>query len=281
MTQPLVCSFESRRATEMKALIERHGGHALSAPSMQEIAIDENPEAIEFIRRAIADEFPVVILMTGVGTDALFDVARSQNQYEELLQAFHRAHLVVRGPKPASALAKAGLKYAIKAPEPNTWRELLQSLDLADKSADSGIKLQGCQIAVQEYGLPNQQFYEALNQRGAVITRVPVYRWALPDDLEPLQNCIHQIVRGEADLLMFTSANQVSNVLLVAEQLGLDVKFRDACSDVMLASIGPTCSEALKEQGFRVDYEASPPKMGPMVRGALQAWTIRNVNPGD
>ncbi len=275
MTQPLVCSFESRRATEMKALIERHGGHPVSAPSMQEVPIDENPEAIEFIRRAIADEFPMIVLMTGVGTDALFDVAKSQSQYEELLAAFGRTCLVVRGPKPATVVAKAGLKYAIKAPEPNTWRELLQSLDAADKSASTGIKLKGCQIAVQEYGQPNNQFYQELQQRGAVITRVPVYRWALPDNLEPLQNCIQQIVRGEADVLMFTSANQVSNVLQVADQLGVCAEFRSACNHVLMASIGPTCSEALKDQGFRVDYEATPPKMGPMVRGALQAWTER------
>ncbi len=48
-----------------------------------------------------------------------------------------------------------------------------------------------------------------------------------------------------------------------------------------VASIGPTCSEALTDNGFPVHYEASPPKMGPLIRGAIECWRSRPVSPGE
>ena len=39
---------------------------------------------------------------------------------------------------------------------------------------------------------------------------------------------------------------------------------------ISVASIGPTASEKLREVGLPVHVEASPPKMGPLVRAAIQ-----------
>lgn len=267
---PVFCSFESRRSTEMCSLINRHGLTALAAPSMRELPIEDNPEAESVILRMIQDEFPVVVLMTGVGTEALFDVARSKGLYESLLAAFQRTTLIVRGPKPATVLAKVGLRYSYKAPEPNTWRELLEVMD------ESGVALSGRPVAVQEYGLPNLRFYAALEQRGAMVTPVPVYRWGLPEDPGPLIHAIHAIAEGQVQALLFTSANQVSNVLQIAEQEGLTERFRERLKAGMLvASIGPTCTEAMLDQGFPVHVEANPPKMGQLVKAAAEAWQSR------
>jgi len=264
---PIVCSFESRRADDMCSLIARHGGQSMSAPSMREIPIENNPVAIQFVRDAIAAKFSVIVLLTGVGTEALFDVARSQSLYEPLIDAMRNTSLIVRGPKPAAVLSKVGLKYAVRAPEPNTWRELLAAID------ESGIDINGRTVAVQEYGLPNRRLYAELEQRGAILTPVPVYRWALPEDTAPLETALKETAAGRVDILLFTSANQVSNILAVAEQQGLLEAIRTAMkSRTQIGSIGPTCSEALTDNGFPVHYEASPPKMGPLVRGAIECW---------
>ena len=271
--RPVVCSFESRRADEMSSLIERLGGRPLAAPSMREIPIDDNPIAIQFIRDVIADAFAAVILLTGVGTEALFEVARTQHLYEPLLQALRRTPLIVRGPKPAAVLAKVELKYAVRAPEPNTWRELLTAID------NSGLPLKGRSVAVQEYGVPNPRLYAELAGRGLDIHRVPVYRWALPEDIWPLQTALKQIAAAQVDVVLFTSANQVSSVLSVAESEQILTEFRSAlASRTLVASIGPTCSEAIADNGLAVHFEASPPKMGPLVRGAIDAWNLRRMN---
>ncbi|MEJ7594115.1 MAG: uroporphyrinogen-III synthase [Planctomycetaceae bacterium] len=251
----------------MGSLILRHGGQALAAPSMREIPIEDNPVAIQFVQDAIAGKFPVVILLTGGGTEALFEVARSQGLYDQLIEAFRHTSLIIRGPKPAAALSKVGLKYAVRAPEPNTWRELVAAID------ESQIAIAGMAIAVQEYGLPNARLYAELQTRGAIVTPVPVYRWALPKDTRPLETALREIAAGRVDILLFTSANQVSNVLTVADQFGCLAEIRAAIkSRTQIASIGPTCSEALTDNGFPVHFEASPPKMGQLVRGAIEAW---------
>lgn len=270
--RPVVCSFESRRAEEMCSLIQRQQAIPLSAPSMQEVPLDNNPVAIRFIQDCLRDQYPFVILMTGVGTEALLELAKSQQQLDDLLAALHRTTLIVRGPKPAAVLAKVGLRYAVKAPEPNTWRELLAALDAACAEDPGRFSLSGRAVAVQEYGLPNLRFYEALSARGAVLTPVPVYRWALPDDIQPLQQAVREIAAGKVDVVLFTSAWQLNNVLTVAEQLQLADQFRQQCAGLLVGSIGPTCSEALTDHGLPVHFEASPPKMGQLVRGAIEAW---------
>ena len=233
---------------------------------MREIPIEHNPLAIQVIKDLIADHFAAMILLTGVGTEALFDVARSQELYEPLLQALERTTLIIRGPKPAAVLSKVGLKYAVRAPEPNTWRELLAAI------VHANVDLQRKAVAVQEYGLPNARLYGELEARGAIVTPCPVYRWDLPEDTGPLESALRQTANGQIDAVLFTSANQVSSVLNVAERIGVLEPFRAAVAErTLVVSIGPTCSEALTDNGFPVHAEASPPKMGQLVRAAMEA----------
>ena len=266
----VVCTFESRRAEEMCSLISRQGCLPLSAPSMREIPIEHNPEAIEIIQGFLAQKFDAIILLTGVGTEALFDVARSQGLYDQLINVLTEIPIIIRGPKPAAVLSKVGLKYVVRAPEPNTWRELLNAID------DSKFELNGKRVVVQEYGLPNIRLYNELQNRGVTVTACPVYRWALPENTEPLESAIRQTADGKVDAVLFTSANQVSSVLTVAERIGVLDHFRAATSSrTLVVSIGPTCSEALIDNGFDVHAEASPPKMGQLARAAADALKAR------
>lgn len=263
--RPILCSFESRRAAEMVSLIERHGGIALSAPSMREIPISDNPTAVAAVRQLIAGEFPFLILLTGVGTEALLEVARNEGIEQPLLQALEQTSLIIRGPKPAAVLARLGLKYTVRAAEPNTWRELLAAIDGAN------IEFHGMRVAVQEYGVPNAQLYEGLRQRGAIVQPVPVYRWGLPEDTQPLVHALREIAAGRVHVVLFTSAGQLANVLEAARRVDLCEAFLEATRrGLKIASIGPACSEALADAGFEVHGEASPPKMGHLVKLAVE-----------
>jgi uroporphyrinogen-III synthase len=95
--------------------------------------------------------------------------------------------VLARGPKPVAALRELGLQPACTAPEPNTWKEVLAVLD-------SNVQLKRKRVAVQEYGITNQELLAGLEARGAAIFRVPVYRWALPEDIAPLQAAIRDLV---------------------------------------------------------------------------------------
>lgn len=256
-------SFESRRAVEMASLVRRFGGEPTVVPSMRELPLTENSEAFHFAEELLEGRVDAVVFLTGVGAECLLNVLVQRYEAEEIIQAIDGIRVIVRGPKPTAVLRKWGVHIDVKAPEPNTWRETADAIRAA-------FDLEGRTIAVQEYGKPNEAFYEALRGFGAAILRVPVYRWALPEDTEPLKQCIRTAVDGGYDLFAFTSAQQVENVLNLADQLGLAEQFLVALQSGVIVSIGPTCSEMLRSQQLDPDLEASPPKMGPMVRLALE-----------
>ena len=66
-----IVSFESRRAAEMAELIRNYGGEPLIAPSMREVPLGENRDAIDFIGQLEAGSIDFLILLTGVGTRTL------------------------------------------------------------------------------------------------------------------------------------------------------------------------------------------------------------------
>jgi uroporphyrinogen-III synthase len=261
-----IAAFESRMAEEMSRLIERYGGQPLVAPSMQEIPLQDNREVLEFGLRLFAGDIDMVILLTGVGTKTMVEVLLTRDDVDRIKSALARTTLVVRGPKPKSALREFGLTPTIEVPEPNTWRDILYTLDRA-KPAN------GLRIAVQEYGVTNTDLIEALRGRGAQVTRVPVYRWTLPDDLTPLQRVLDAILEGGVDVLLITNAVQVDHALQVLTHTSRQDRFRQALSRLMVASIGPTATERLRSYGFPVDLEPSHPKMGILVKESAERAT--------
>jgi uroporphyrinogen-III synthase len=254
-----VCSFESRRAEEMRALLERSGLAATIAPSMRELPIDDNPAAFQFAEQLLAGRFDVVVFLTGVGARTLFEAVVTKIAREELVAALNRSTIVVRGPKPVVVLREWGVRIDHRAPEPNTWRELLATLE--------GLgPLSGRNIAVQEYGVPNPELYRALAAQGAHVTAVPVYRWGFPEDTAPLQDAIQRTIRGEFDGLLFTSAHQLVNIVQLANRAGCGDEWLAAARKCVIGSIGPTASETMREYGLPVHLEPSHPKMGALVR---------------
>lgn len=261
-----VLSLESRRSLEMAALVSNYGGEAISAPALREVPLESNSEALAFVDALLRNEFDLVILLTGVGTRALLAVVDELRDRAAFVAALGRTHVAARGPKPVAVLRELGLTPWVVAPEPNTWRELLAALD----GKASEFSLRGARVAVQEYGMANAQLLDGLRQAGADVHSVPVYRWALPDNPEPLRQAAHGIADGRVEIVLFTTATQVVHLLEIARQLNIETDVRRGLAAMAVASIGPTTSEELREQGITVDIEASHPKMGFLVRDAAE-----------
>ena len=261
-----VVSFESRMASDSARLIHQAGGVAISAPTMKEVPLESNEAAFDFATALLAGKIDVVLFLTGVGTRTLFAAWKTRFDIPELTQALGRTTIVARGPKPVQALREWALSPTITVPEPNTWRELLATLDEAAEAPD----LQGARVAVQEYGVSNDDLVRGLEERGAVVTKVPVYRWELPDNLGPLEDAIAQLLARTVDALLFTSSNQVYNLLEIVRRLGVEERFRDAAREVLIGSVGPLCSDTLRDHGFEVDFEPSHPKLGTLIKEASE-----------
>ena len=261
-----VLTLESRRSLEMAALVSNYGGEAISAPALREVPLDTNSDALTFVDALLRDEFDLVILLTGVGTRALLAVVDQLRDRDAFVRALRRTRVAARGPKPVAVLRELGLVPWVVAPEPNTWRELLASID----RKASELLLRGARVAVQEYGTANTQLLDGLRERGADVISVPVYRWALPENPEPLRQAAQGIADARIEVVLFTTATQVVHLLEIARQLNIEPDVRRGLESMAVASIGPTTSDELREQGIPIDIEASHPKMGFLVRDAAE-----------
>lgn len=256
-----VLSFESRMASEMARLIRRHAGEPSVVPAFREIPIplQDNGAVFRFGVKLILHQVDIVILMTGVGTKALFDVLQTRYPLAEIIEALKKTILVTRGPKPLAVLKAMGVEANITVPEPNTWHDVIATLDYYRP-------VQGLKIAIQEYGISKPEMIDDLKKRGAEVFSVPVYRWALPEDTGPLEAAIGQVTSGGYDAMLITNAAQIDHVMQLAERSKMTEAFREACRRIVVASIGPTASEGLKHHDLPVDFEPSHPKMGILVK---------------
>jgi uroporphyrinogen-III synthase len=264
MKDKRIAVLESRFGEHLAALLEKQGAIAFRAPALAEEP-DLDPEAI---RRLIADwaAHPVklAIFQTGVGTRALFEAVDRLGLGEQLLALLAGGLIAVRGPKPTAVLRGRKVRIDISAEEPYTTVEVLTAI--------RNVELSGERVLVQRYGETNLGLEEGLEARGAAVIEVPTYRWALPQDIGPLIRLLDALGRGEIDAAVFTSASQVRNLFAVAEQrAGVD-QLRRNLNAVLIASIGPVCSDALEKAGVHVTLEANPPKLGPLVEMLSGAW---------
>jgi len=261
-----VLALESRRATEIAALITTFGGEPRVAPSLREVPLETNAEALDFAAALMLDEFDIVVFLTGVGTRALMKVVESVCTREVFAAALARTKVAARGPKPTAVLRELQVPVWVLAPEPNTWRELMAALDAKSDERP----LAGARVAVQEYGVANVELLDALRSRGAHVTPVPVYQWALPEDLQPLRDAVTAVTNGRVDVVILTSGVQLAHLCQVAVQMGLEQALLNGLARTVVASIGPTTSEEIGRHGLRPDFEASHPKMGVLVREAAE-----------
>ncbi len=258
-----VAAFESRMAAEITRLIERHGGNPLVTPALREIPLDDNSAALKFGVKLTTERVDLLILLTGVGTTALFDLLKTRYPWSSIVAALKQTALVARGPKPVAALKAFGLQPTLTVPEPNTWVEVVSTLD-------EYRPVNGLRVAVQEYGTSNLDLLEALKQRGAEVFQVPIYRWTLPEDLGLLRQVLDEVIGGKVPVLLITNAAQIDHVM---EVLGKDEKlepFRAALKKMVVASIGPTASERLRHHEWPIDLEPSHAKMGVLVKEASE-----------
>lgn len=255
-------SFESRRAPEIARLIENYGGRAMVAPAIREVPAGNGADVSRFAAALLASQIDLVIFLTGVGTRALARAIEPFCSREQFIAFLTKVPVLARGPKPVAALKELGVPIAWNVPEPNTWREILQVLEV------NQIPLQGQHIAVQEYGIPSRELVEGLRSRGADVLTVHVYDWALPEDISPLKDAVKALLEDRIDIVMFTAAVQVHHLLQIAEGMGSREALVSSLQRTKVASIGPVTSEALREYGLPVNLEPSHPKMGFLVKEA-------------
>ena len=279
-----VAFVEARMTSEMAGLIERHGGVPYPAPVLQEAYLKDSPEVQQLILDACAGGIDAVVLLTGVGTQALVATAAAMGRREEFIAALDRLTVIARSPKPARALRQHKIHIDLMPPEPYTTADLINSLE--------GRELAGQVVALQHYGGPNRPLVQHLEERGAQVREVTLYTWGLPADETPVLSMIEDLTRGRVDAIAFTSQPQVGNLLTIAAKAGQEESLRHSLgaaagrggdgpgsqavaaggAGVVVVSVGPVCSRRLLEAGIPVDVEPEHPHMGSMLLALADYW---------
>jgi uroporphyrinogen decarboxylase len=170
---------------------------------------------------------------------------------------------IARGPKPAAAMHEVGLTPTHRVPEPNTWRELLQTID-------ANVPVANQTVALQEYGITNPSLIAGLEARGADVLRLQVYRWELPEDEPPAGRQCPRLCRRPAGCAAVHRGGPGHARGPDGRADGVGRRRPAAIGQAVIGSVGPTTSEVLREYGWPVDLEPEHPKMGPLVALAAQ-----------
>jgi uroporphyrinogen-III synthase len=216
----------------------------------------------EFAKRLQHGDINLVIFLTGVGARMLGRALNDVLPPSAFADALNQTIVIARGPKPLAALRQLGVGVARQVAPPYTWREVLQRVDADD------IPVRDRCVAIQEYGVPTEGLLEGLRERRALVLRLLVYEWALPVDIQPLRDAVTACAAGQIDVLLLTSAVQVTHLFHVAAELDLVDSLCHGRERMCIASIGPTTTEALRHYGITPDLESSRSNMGVLVTEA-------------
>jgi uroporphyrinogen-III synthase len=256
-TRPRIGILQARHAREFAALFERAGMEPVLAPCMREVREPGDEQLRERLAELSAHPPRIVIFQTGVGTQALFDLA-GDDAGRRLREIAHQAVVVARGPKPLAVLHRLGIRVDRRTATPHTTRQVIELLQEED--------LDGRSVAVQHYGSRNTELVEHLRGRGARAVELFSYRWALPDDLGPVLRLLDELRARRVDVTAFTSASQVENLFTVAADAGLGEQLPRWLNErTLTAAIGPTSAAALEQRGVGVAIQPGAPKMAPFV----------------
>ena len=257
-----IAVLEARLGKQLADLVTQRGGVPFHAPALAELP-DLDPAKIAALVQSMAERPPkLVVFQTGVGTRALFSATDGLGITATFLKLLEGATVAARGPKPTAALRSRGVRIDRAAADPFTTQEILAAIE--------DLELRDARVIVQRYGTVNAELDRALAARGAEVVEIPTYRWSLPQDTKPLAELIGALERGEMDAAVFTNAEQVRNLFLVAQNLQKTVALRDGLNATLVASIGPVASAALRDARVKIGVEASPPKLGALL-SALEA----------
>jgi uroporphyrinogen-III synthase len=243
---------------ELAGLVLRNGGTPIVAPALHEAPVDAAGPVRDLLDRLRRGEVEVVIFLTGVAATALLDTAERLHRREELIELLQRTVNLARGQKPGAVLKRSGIPISLTAEAPYTLTEVIRGVE--------GLGVSGRGVALLHYGERSEELSSALSALGARVLDISLYEWRLPEDTEPLERLIREVIAGTVQVVAFTSQVQLRHLLLVSERMGMRESLVEALrTRALVAAVGPTCAAALEAAGIVADVVPVHPKMGPLV----------------
>ena len=233
-----------KQASELATQLEALGAVPIAIPTIEIVP----PETYASLDAALTrlESFDW-LLFTSINAVEVFHqrVTASQSKPTDKLP-----RIAVIGP--ATARAVQGIGFAVDLVPP---KYIAESLAEALTPHASGAKILLVRASEARDYLP-----ETLTTAGAHVTIAEAYRNQIPlDSISALQQLFSD-PRNYPDAITFTSASTVRNLVALLEAANLILP-----GNIVLISIGPITSQALRDQGFEPAAEASEPSIPALI----------------
>ncbi|WP_211747377.1 uroporphyrinogen-III synthase [Paenibacillus sp. Marseille-Q4541] len=245
-----------RKSEEMSMIVKKLGGTPLLRPAQGTVFLDD--EHLKSSIEAWVKHPPEwTILTTGMGLDAIFQVAEQLGLEEELLEALQKTQIAARGYKTVNALRKRNLKPVVRDDDGSTSGLIRELMDY---------DLQGKSVTVQLHGESAPRLMAWLREKGtSEIREVLPYRHIPPQEHE-LEELLQDILEQRVDAVTFTSVPQIRFLAAYAEQHGkLAIMKERFEGDVVAAAVGRVTAQAMIEEGVTPQVIPEEERMGSMM----------------
>lgn len=267
--QPLsgrrIALLETRLGADIATLVKRLGGIAVAAPSVREVPRSDDVQA--FLTGVAGGRFHVAIFQTGSGAATLLRDAETAGQLAEVLANLRRITIACRGPKPLSVMRRNNVPVEIVTEKPHTTRELLEAL--------AHVELRDREVLLVHYGERNVTMANALAERGARLTEVCPYAWALPEDVAPVEAVVRESIAGALDAVLFTNQIQCRHLFQIARRMSQDAPLAAALNaQVVVGAVGPVAADALRAAGVTPDVLPASPTMVSLITAVADYFEL-------
>ncbi|MBP2001875.1 uroporphyrinogen-III synthase [Paenibacillus shirakamiensis] len=244
-----------RKAQELGKLVENMGGIPLFRPAQGTVFLDD----LE-LRNGLVDwiSHPPdwAVFTTGVGIEALFDIAEDMGIAEAFWENLQKTPIAARGYKTVNALKKRKLEPVVRDDDGST-DGLIRSF--------SAYSLLGKNVMIQLHGDPAPKLVDWLKEQGAEPRQILPYKHTPPPD-EALELLLQDILQGHVDAVTFTSAPQVKFLMEFARRQGQAEELNEALSGPVTAvAVGKITAQGLVEAGIPRIVAPREERMGSMM----------------
>ncbi len=259
-----------RRADEQMAMLAGRGASCLHGPTIRTHPLRPEDEIREATEAFLADPPDIVVLTTGIGVRGWLEAADSILLGERLREILGSVTLLSRGPKARGAAITADLEVE--------WNAASATSDeLIDHLHEMGVA--GRRVAVQLDGAAGTKLVSALDDMGAVVMQVPVYRWSLPDDVGPAERLVKAVCDRQVDAVTFTARPSVENFVEIATAMG---RFDDVVAafadSVEIFCVGPVCAAGVTEADLGSPLQPDRARLGAMVQQVTSVLAAQSTD---
>ena len=245
----------SRKTDEMTVLIEKQGGESV-VRSLQGTVFLADKQIEPDLRKFVEEKADWAIFTTGIGTEALLNVANQLGIQDQYIDVIQQAQVASRGYKTIAALKKINVK-PVAVDEDGTTAGLIRALKEIDFS--------GKRVMVQLHGVTLPTLINFLEEKGANVIQLLPYQHIAPT-FETVEALYKEVIYDQVDAICFTTAIQARTFFDYVKQYGnLSTILEVFKENVVAVAVGKVTAEALSEEGVARIVTPEKERMGAMI----------------